>query len=97
MWLTIFGSVSFIGVALAVIHFVYSKINHKDVIISSTKKVTDFILDSFASLVQNERPPNFKIRPKCSAGSLLSAIFNVPFCFAKKCTKPRYPRSVPVY
>ena len=68
MWFAIFGSVSLVGIALAVIHFVYAKIDHPDVVISATKKVTDFIHDSFASLVQSEKPPNFRIRPKCSAG-----------------------------
>ncbi len=70
MWLAIFGSVGLIGITLAAIHFIYAKIDHPDVIISATKKVTDFIHDAFASLVQHEKPPNFKIRPKCSAGML---------------------------
>ncbi len=68
LWLAIFGSVSLIGTMLALIHSMYAKINHPDVVKSATKRVIDFIQDSFASLVQNEKPPNFNIRPKCSAG-----------------------------
>jgi hypothetical protein len=68
LWLAIFGSVSLIGLSLAMIHSVYEKIDHPDFLKSASKKIPDFIQDSFASLVQNEKPPNFKSKPKCSSG-----------------------------
>jgi hypothetical protein len=68
LWIAIFGSVVLIGLTLCAIYLVYSKIYHPDLKISASKKLSDFVQDSFASLVQCEQPPNFEIKPTASAG-----------------------------
>ena len=70
MWLSIVASILAIGAAFAVVYSIYLKMDHPDVIFTAAKRIPDFFLDSFASLVQSEQPPMFRVRPTLSAGEV---------------------------
>ncbi len=68
MWLSVVASVFAIGGAFAVVYYIYLKMDHPDVVYTEAKRIPDFILDSFASLVHSEHPPMFRVKPTLSAG-----------------------------
>ena len=69
MWLSVTASVLAIGFVLAVIHRIYSKVNHWSLIRADNRRASNFVHDAFASLIQSEPPPNFRNNKcTCSAG-----------------------------
>jgi len=82
MWLSVVASILAIGGAFVVVYYIYLKMDHPDVIYTEAKRIPDFILDSFASLVQSEQPPMFRVKPTLSAGKIFENFLN------KKTVKP---------
>ena len=70
MWICVFLSVLVTGGTFGVIYKVYLKIVHPDVNFRASKFGADFVMDSYASLVQYEPPATFKMKATCSSGNL---------------------------
>jgi hypothetical protein len=68
MWMAVVGSIIVIGLSLAAIYFAYLKMNHPLLIFSAKKRVEDFIMDSYAALIQYDRSVCFHHKPSLASG-----------------------------